>query len=75
MHTGPDLDVLVHVLAGDGQLTTERGVLDLRTGMLARLPRRARREFSAGPSGLRYLTIHQRRQSLVLDTSRLGTGQ
>lgn len=70
-HTGPDLDVLVHVLAGGGQLTTERGVLDLRPGALLWLPRRSRRQFDAGPDGLRYLTVHQRRQSLVLDTSRI----
>jgi uncharacterized protein (DUF2249 family)/quercetin dioxygenase-like cupin family protein len=70
-HAGPDLDVLIHVLAGSGQLTTERGVLDLRPGALLWLPRRSRRRFDAGPEGLRYLTVHQRRQSLVLDTSRI----
>lgn len=70
-HDGPDLDVLIHVLAGDGQLTTERGTIDLRPGALVWLPRRSRRQFNAGSEGLRYLTVHQRRQSLVLDTSRL----
>lgn len=69
-HSGPDLDVLIHILAGGGQLTTERGVLDLRPGALLWLPRRSRRQFTAGLEGLRYLTIHQRRQALVLDTSR-----
>ena len=69
-HTGPDLDVLVHVLAGSGHLVTERDTVDLRPGALVWLPRRSRREFVAGPDGLRYLTVHQRRQALVLDTSR-----
>ena len=32
-HTGPDLDVLIHVLAGKGELATENGVVEL-------LPRR-----------------------------------
>lgn len=68
-HSGPDLDVLIHVLAGSGQLTTEQGVLDLIPGALAWLPRRSRRQFTAGPDGLRYLTVHRRRQSLVLDTA------
>jgi uncharacterized protein (DUF2249 family)/quercetin dioxygenase-like cupin family protein len=72
-HAGPDLDVLIHVVAGSGKLTTERGVLDLTPGALAWLPRRSRRQFTAGPDGLRYLTVHQRRQSLVLDTAR-GAG-
>lgn len=66
-HAGPDLDVLIHVLGGSGKLTTERGALDLEPGVLAWLPRRSVRQFSAGPDGLRYLTVHRRRQALVLD--------
>jgi uncharacterized protein (DUF2249 family)/quercetin dioxygenase-like cupin family protein len=71
-HDGPDLDVLIHVLAGSGELTTERGVLDLQPGALLWLPRRSRRRFTAGPEGLRYLTIHQRRQALALGVTRRG---
>lgn len=66
-HLGPDLDVMIHVLAGSGRLTTERGDLDLTPGALVWLPRRSQRAFTAGADGLRYLTVHQRRQSLVLD--------
>ena len=66
-HTGPDLDVLIHVLSGSGQLGTERGSIDLQPGALVWLPRRSRRRFSAGAHGLRYLTVHQRRQALVLE--------
>jgi glyoxylate utilization-related uncharacterized protein len=73
-HTGPDLDVLIHVLEGNGQLVTEQDVLSLRPGALVWLPRRSRRQFTAGPSGLRYLTVHQRRRSLVLDTSVCAAG-
>jgi quercetin dioxygenase-like cupin family protein len=73
-HTGPDLDVLIHVLEGNGQLVTEQDVLSLRPGALVWLPRRSRRQFTAGPSGLRYLTVHRRRRSLVLDTSVCAAG-
>ncbi|MER2091163.1 MAG: DUF2249 domain-containing protein, partial [Saccharopolyspora rectivirgula] len=66
-HTGPDVDVLVHVLAGSGQLTTELGTVELAPGALVWLPRRSKRAFKAGPGGLRYLTVHQRRQALVLE--------
>lgn len=66
-HSGPDLDVLIHVLAGSGQLATDLDTLELTPGALVWLPRRSRRQFTAGPDGLRYLTVHQRRQSLVLD--------
>jgi uncharacterized protein (DUF2249 family) len=71
-HDGPDLDVMIHVVAGSGALTTERGVLELQPGALLWLPRRSRRQFTAGPEGLRYLTIHQRRQALALGVTRAG---
>jgi len=31
------------------------------------LPRRSPRQFTAGPDGMRHLTMHQRRQALVLE--------
>lgn len=66
-HTGPDLDVLIHVLSGSGRLSTELDVhVALKPGDLVWLPRRSRRSFSAGDQGLRYLTVHQRRKALVL---------
>jgi hypothetical protein len=36
--------------------------------------RRSRRQFTAGPGGLRYLTVHERRQSLVLGATARKTG-
>ncbi|AZI57612.1 DUF2249 domain-containing protein [Nakamurella antarctica] len=71
-HTGPELDVIIHVLAGSGQLTTELGAIDLTPGVLLWMPRRSRRQFTAGEQGLRYFTVHQRRQSLVLGASRVS---
>ncbi|AEA26778.1 Protein of unknown function DUF2249 [Pseudonocardia dioxanivorans CB1190] len=68
-HTGPDLDVLLVVLDGSGLLATERGDLTLEAGALVWLPRRSRRRFQAGPDGLRYLTVHGKRQALVLDAA------
>jgi uncharacterized protein (DUF2249 family) len=74
-HDGPDLDVLVYVLADSGRLGTERGDVELRAGALVWLPRRSRRAFTAGPDGLRYLTVHQRRQALtVLTAAPAGAG-
>jgi len=68
-HAGPGLDVLLLVLAGAGQIETELGLLDLHPGALTWLPRRSWREISAGPEGLAYLTVHQRRPALTLDPS------
>ncbi|RBP64156.1 cupin domain [Brevibacterium sanguinis] len=63
-HVGPDLDVLIHVLSGTGVLTTETTRITLEPGGLVWLPRRSRRRFTAGPGGLRYFTVHQRKQGL-----------
>ena len=68
-HAGPDVDVLIHVLAGSGQLCTEVDTLELRPGSLTWLPRRSRRQFTAGSDGLKYLTVHRRRQALTLTTA------
>ncbi len=74
-HTGPDLDVLVLALAGTGRIVTETDPLDLQPGTLVWLPRRSRRGFTAGPDGVSYLTVHQRRQALVLDPPPEATGR
>lgn len=66
-HVGPDLDVLLLVLDGTGHLTTEIHTIDLHPGALIWLPQRSQRQLTAGPHGLSYLTVHQRRQSLVLN--------
>lgn len=65
-HVGADLDVLVVVLQGSGVLGTELGEVPVHEGALVWLPRRSQRSFRAGPEGLRYLTVHQRRQGLGL---------
>lgn len=65
-HAGADVDVLIHVLSGSGRLVTEQGDIELVPGALLWLPKRSRRQFSAGPDGLRYLTVHQKREILPL---------
>ena len=69
-HTGPALDVLLHVVAGAGELVTEHGTIALVPGALVWLPRGSRREFRAGDGGLRYLTVHQRRHDALAITRR-----
>ena len=65
-HAGPDLDVLVHVLQGNGELITEVDTLTLQPGSLLWLPRRSRREIVAGQQGLIYLTVHPRRPGMTI---------
>ena len=71
-HEGPDIDVIIHVIAGTGRLDTELGPVGLSAGALVWLPRRARRGFTAGPEGLSYLTVQQRKPSLTLIPSHTG---
>jgi quercetin dioxygenase-like cupin family protein len=65
-HTGPECDVLVHVLHGGGRLGTDAEEVELRAGVLVWLPRLSRRSFVAGPDGLRYLTVHRRKPGLTI---------
>jgi uncharacterized protein (DUF2249 family) len=73
-HNGPDLDVLMHVLDGTGSLNTELGTLSLHPGALVLLPKRSLRQFTAGMRGMTYLTVHQRRQALMLEPTRGQSG-
>jgi uncharacterized protein (DUF2249 family) len=70
-HDGPDVDVLIHVIDGGGRLATELDAFDLTPGALVWLPRRSRRQFTAGSDGLRYLTVHQRRKNVAVDPQQL----
>ncbi|GLP80990.1 DUF2249 domain-containing protein [Mycobacterium antarcticum] len=65
-HTDPNIDVLWHVLAGDGQLITINGAVPLTEGTLVWLPHLAQRAVAAGKDGLSYLTVHTRRPGLTI---------
>lgn len=58
---GPDLDSLVLIMTGSGVLRTDDGEITLEAGQIVWLPRHSRRGYQAGPNGLGYLTVHQRR--------------
>lgn len=68
-HVGPDLDVLMLVVAGSGTITTDAAPLAVSTGSLIWLPRRSRRAIDAGEQGLAYLTVHPRRPALQIGTA------
>src|SRR5690625_841600 len=64
LHVGPALDVLILVLQGSGELQTELDVISLQQGSLLWLPRKSQRRLVAGPDGLQYFTVHQRKPTL-----------
>lgn len=67
-HVGPDLDVLILVLHGSGKLETELDTISLQPGSLLWLPRKSQRRFIAGPDGLQYFTVHQRKPTFGITT-------
>jgi len=67
-HLGPDLDVLLHVVAGSGQIVTATDPIRVETGAVVWLPRRSQRAILAGSDGLTYLSIHPRRPGLSIAT-------
>lgn len=71
-HVEPDLDVLVCVVDGGGQLETADGRQDLAPGAVLWLPHGVRRSLTAGPDGLCYLTVHRRRAGLTIASAPAG---
>ncbi|WP_406276124.1 hypothetical protein OHT93_31445 [Streptomyces sp. NBC_00191] len=63
-HTEPDLDVLLLVVAGEGDLITADGLRPLYEGSLAWLPHGSTRGLVAGVRGMSYLTVHRRRPGM-----------
>lgn len=63
-HVGPDLDVLMLVLEGFGQVEGASGAVPAEPGALIWLPRRSRRSIVAGGEGMAYLTAHPHRPGL-----------
>jgi quercetin dioxygenase-like cupin family protein len=63
-HTEGDLDVLLLVVEGSGALRTDHDVVALAEQSLIWLPRGSRRSLIAGPNGLAYVTVHQKRPGM-----------
>lgn len=72
-HTGPALDVLLHVVSGEGVLVSGDDTIDLVPGAVVWLPQHTERQFRAGDVGLRYLSVHVRRHDALSITSRPGS--
>ena len=63
-HVNREVDVLIVVRAGDGELTVDGEPHPLTLTTLALIPRGARRSITAGHDGITYLSIHRRREGL-----------
>ncbi len=65
-HCNDEVDVLIYVQSGSGELTRDDAVLPLSGEDLALIPRGSRRAIRAGNRGITYLSIHRRRNGLTL---------
>lgn len=61
-HVNDDVDVLVVVWSGGGELTIGGRSVGLRTGVVVLIDRGSRRRFAAGADGVTYLSVHRRRE-------------
>lgn len=65
-HVNDEVDVLVVVWSGDGELTSDGRSVPLRSGVVVQIERGARRSIAAGPDGVTYLSVHRRRDGLSI---------
>jgi quercetin dioxygenase-like cupin family protein len=65
-HVNETRDVAVVVLAGAGELSLDGEPRPLAAGDVLVVPKGARRRFTAGPEGIRYATVHRRREGLQI---------
>ena len=65
-HRNDERDVLIFVLEGDATVTIEGEGRELRVGQAAIVEKGLRRSVTAGPRGVRYLSVHRRRPPLQI---------
>lgn len=65
-HVNDEVDVLVVVWSGDGELDVDDTTTGLAPGVLVSVPKGARRSVRAVGAELTYLSIHRRRGSLSI---------
>jgi quercetin dioxygenase-like cupin family protein len=65
-HVNDQVDVLVVVWDGSGELTVDGRGIPIRRGTTVLIPRGSRRAVRAGADGATYLTVHRRRDRLTI---------
>jgi quercetin dioxygenase-like cupin family protein len=68
-HRNHEVDVVLSVIAGHGELNVDDTTHPLRGDVLALVPRGARRAIRAGADGITYLSIHRRRGPLEISAN------
>ena len=66
-HVNAELDVLLIVLGGGGTVRVESRRHAVAAGQAMLIEKGCRRSITAGPDGIRYLSIHRRRGPLQVE--------
>jgi quercetin dioxygenase-like cupin family protein len=69
-HVNAERDVALVVLAGSLEAEVDGARSTLSAGEVTVLPKGARRRLTAGPQGVRYVTVHRKRAGLTIATLR-----
>jgi len=69
-HINDEVDVLVAIWSGAGDLTIDGRSITLAPGVVVGIPRGRSRAVYAGSSDLVYLSVHRRREPLTIRTHR-----
>ena len=68
-HTNAELDVLLVVIDGAGEVAIDGRLHSVAAGQALLVEKGAARQITAGEGGLRYLSVHRRRAPLQIETS------
>jgi len=68
-HVNDEVDVLIVVWDGDGQIAVDEVTSPLRRGVVVSVPKGASRAIRSGSENLTYLSIHRRRDGLTIRPS------
>jgi hypothetical protein len=68
-HDNDERDVVIVVAEGTARVVLDGMTHDIRSGHVVVVPRGATRALTAGPDGVRYLSIHRRRGGLQIRRS------
>lgn len=70
-HVNDAVDVFIYVRSGGGELRLDGRPHPLCPDLVILVPQGARRALQAGPDGMTYLSIHQRRPPLTISGGRV----
>jgi len=63
-HLNQEVDVLIFVQSGSGEITVDEAIRGVDAGHLVLIPKGTHRSITGGETGITYLSVHRRNDSL-----------